>query len=83
MTEEELVIFDILTRPAPALSPEAITTAVDEALLAIGIIIVRPDLQMPAVTKPHADADHRAGQPRLPRQGQRRDRGLRQRLRLA
>ena len=31
----------------------------------------------------HVDADHRAGQPGVPRQAQRHDRGLRQRVRLA
>ena len=36
-----------------------------------------------ADAEPHADADHRAREPRVPRQAQRRDRGLRQRVRLA
>ena len=41
------------------------------------------DLSRQADAEPHADADHRPGEPGLPRQAQRRDRGLRQRVRLA
>ncbi len=40
------------------------------------------DLSRQADAEPHADADHRAGEPRVPRQAQRPDRGLRQRVRV-
>ena len=42
--------------------------------------IVLDDLPRPADAEPHADADDRAGEPRLPRQGERADRRLHRRL---
>ena len=41
------------------------------------------DLPRQADAEPHADADHRAGEPGVPRQAQRPDRGLRERVRVA